>query len=174
MATFSLNAWVLVLWTVLLAGVVGGKVLLAGSLRLRFSYLMALAYLAIGLLVFALPSAVPEAVVIESVRQICLWCLPLMLVAVFALATGRVQTADSEVPDLVNSLLLVLLLSVLVLGSRIYLPWCKACLHWPDFWPCWAGYGARISAFLACRACFRVTWHQSACRLRSGYRHWPI
>ena len=28
MATFSLNAWVLVLWTVLLAGVVGGKVLL--------------------------------------------------------------------------------------------------------------------------------------------------
>ena len=114
MATFSLNAWVLVLWTVLLAGVVGGKVLLAGSLRLRFSYLMALAYLAIGLLVFALPSAVPEAVVIESVRQICLWCLPLMLVVVFALATGRVQTADSEVLDLVNSLLLVLLLSVLV------------------------------------------------------------
>lgn len=117
MATFSLNAWVLVLWTVLLAGVVGGKVLLAGSLRLRFSYLMALAYLAIGLLVFALPSAVPEAVVIESVRQICLWCLPLMLVVVFALATGRVQTADSEVLDLVNSLLLVLLLSVLVLGT---------------------------------------------------------
>ena len=93
------------------------RVFLDGSLRLRLSYLLAAAFLVVELLVFALPRAVPEAVVIDSVRLAGIWCLPLMLVTVLGLSTGRVQTSDSEVLDLINSLLLVLLLSVLVLGT---------------------------------------------------------
>lgn len=117
LATLMLNGWLLLFWLILLAGVVGGKVLLAGSVRLRLGYLAALAYLIIVLLVLAVPAAMPDAVVVPLVRRSAMAVLLVLLLAIVFLPPRLATAAETEVLDLVNSVIVVLLLSVLVLGT---------------------------------------------------------
>lgn len=48
--TLTFDGWLVVVWTMMLAATVGGRVLLAGSARLRLAYLVALGFLVLTLL----------------------------------------------------------------------------------------------------------------------------
>ena len=54
--------WLLILWTVLLAALLGGRVIMVAHRPTRLFYLLAFAYLLAALLVFLVPQVVPEAV----------------------------------------------------------------------------------------------------------------
>lgn len=117
LATWALDAWLLMLWIMLLAGVVGGRVLLVGSGRTRMAYLVALAFLVITLLLLAVPRAVAAAVVPDALQWLGRNGLPLLLLAVFFLPRSDVTAVSTEVVDLINSVVVFLLLAALVLGS---------------------------------------------------------
>ncbi len=116
-ATWALDGWLLMLWIMLLAGVVGGRVLLVGSGRTRIAYLMALAFLVITLLLLAVPLAVSAAVVPGALQWLGRSGLPVLLVLIFFLPRSDVSNVSTEVIDLINSVVVFLLLAALVLGS---------------------------------------------------------
>lgn len=118
--TISLDAWSMMIWIMLLAGVVGGKVLLRGGRASSFKYLLALAFLVLSLLLLAAPAAFAEAQLPPTVTAATLIGLPMLLFVMFALP-GRQENLPSsqgaEIVDFVNSAFVFLLLAVLVLGS---------------------------------------------------------
>lgn len=115
--TTSLDARLLMLWIMLLAGVVGGKVLLSGARAERWFYLVALAFLVLALLLLATPAAFVEAHLPDLVTSLAAFGLPLLLLAMFTLPRSNEATHVAEVVDFVNSVFVFLLLAVLVLGS---------------------------------------------------------
>ncbi len=56
-----LKGWMVALWIMMLAGIVGGKVLLYDTRAARLFYLLALAFLVVALMLLAAPLAVPQA-----------------------------------------------------------------------------------------------------------------
>ena len=56
--------WLLLIWVVVLASLLGGRVMLLGHLPTRVYYLLAFAYLLVALLVWLVPRVVPDAGVI--------------------------------------------------------------------------------------------------------------
>jgi hypothetical protein len=112
-----LKGWVLVLWIMMLAGIVGGKVLLPGARAPRLFHLMALAFLVVALLLMAAPLAAPIMKPPQSIRALASLALPMMLVVMSLLPRGGAAETGREVVDFVYSLAVFLLLAVLMLGS---------------------------------------------------------
>lgn len=112
-----LKAWMLLLWIMMLAGIVGGKVLLFGARAPRLFYLMALAFLVVALFLMAAPLAVPMAKPPGPILSVGQVGLPLLLVVMALLPAGREADSTREVVDFVYSLFVFLLLAVLMLGS---------------------------------------------------------
>jgi signal transduction histidine kinase len=115
--TVSLDARLLMLWIMLLAGVVGGKVMLSGARAERWFYLVALAFLALALLLLATPAAFAEARLPDLVISAAVFGLPFLLATMFILPRSNEATHAAEVVDFINSVFVFLLLAVLVLGS---------------------------------------------------------
>lgn len=113
-----LKGWMMVLWIMMLAGIVGGKVLLFDARTARVFYLLALAFLVMALMLMAAPQAVPQAKPPAPILWLGYGGLPLLLV-MMALLLPRGQEIDTarEVVDFVYSLFVFLLLAVLMLGS---------------------------------------------------------
>lgn len=113
-----LNAWMIVLWIALLGGIVGGKVLLFDARGTKYFYLLGLGYLVTALLFLALPAAVPAQINPQNIAAVLGQTLSPVVFLVMLLIPGR-QEPDTqpEVIDLIYSVLMVLLLGVLVLGS---------------------------------------------------------
>ncbi|MCM2289198.1 MAG: sensor histidine kinase [Sulfuritalea sp.] len=113
-----LQGWMIVLWIMMLAGIVGGKVLLFGARSARIFYLLALAFLVMALMLLAAPLAVPQAQPPLPILWLGRVGLPLLLL-VMAMLLPRSQEIDTarEVVDFVYSLFVFLLLAVLMLGS---------------------------------------------------------
>jgi len=105
------------LWIMMLAGIVGGKVLLFGSRAPRFFYLMALGFLVALLLLMAAPLAMPIAKPPLLILQLGYVGLPLMLAVMALLPQGRETGEGREVIDFLHSLFVFLLLAVLMLGT---------------------------------------------------------
>lgn len=116
-AAIEINGWLLMLWILMLAGIVGGKVLLLGAPVTRLFHLFALGFLVLALLVLATPLALPAASLPAAVVNATRIVLPLLLVVMLMLPQGNLQMQQVEVIDFVNSLFVFLLLAVLVLGS---------------------------------------------------------
>ena len=116
-ASAFLTGWLLSVWIMMLAGIVGGKVLLFGARSSRLFFLLALAFLVLALLLLAAPLTLPIAQLPELIVRVAYICLPLMLVAMLALPWGREEDPAHEVVDFVYSLFVFLLLAVLMLGS---------------------------------------------------------
>ena len=112
-----LKAWVLLLWIMMLAGIVGGKVPLVGARSPRLFYLMALGFLVVALFLMAAPLAVPMAKPPGPILSVGYVGLPLLLAAMIMLPLEREVDSTREVVDFVYSLLVFLLLTVLMLGS---------------------------------------------------------
>lgn len=116
--TFSLNDWLLVTWITLLGGIVGGKVLLFESHGAKLFYLLALAYLVAALLFLALPAAAPSQINPNNPATLLgQWVLPFVFPAMLLIPKHEESDSQPEVVDFLYSVLMVLLLGVLVLGS---------------------------------------------------------
>ena len=112
-----LKGWIIALWIMMLAGIVGGKVLLFGARSPRLFYLLALAFLVVALVLMAAPLAVPIAKPPEQILWIGYLGLPLVLAVMTLLPQGLETDSTREVVDFVYSLFVFLLLAVLMLGS---------------------------------------------------------
>jgi hypothetical protein len=112
-----LKGWMIALWIMMLAGIVGGKVLLFGARTPRLFYLLALGFLVASLLLMAAPLAVPIVKPPQAVVLLGYAGLPLVLVVMALLPQGRESDEGGEVVDFVYSLFLFLLLAVLMLGT---------------------------------------------------------
>jgi len=112
-----LKGWMIALWIMMLAGIVGGKVLLFGARSPRLFYLLALGYLVAALFLMAAPLAVPIMKPPGLILFLGHAGLPLVLVAMVLLPQVRESDDGREVVDFVYSLFVFLLLAVLMLGS---------------------------------------------------------
>ncbi len=116
-STWVLTWWLLAIWVMMMAGVVGGKVLLFGARSARLFYLMALGFLVTALLLQVAPAAVPAAQVPPQILWLAYVGLPLTLVVMGFLPRSTEHDGTGEVVDFVYSLFVFLLLAVLMLGS---------------------------------------------------------
>ena len=112
-----LQGWMIVVWIMILAGIVGGKVLLFGARASRLFYLLALAFLVVALLLMAAPLAVAQAKPPQAILWLGRAGLPLILVTMALLPRGQEAETTREVVDFVYSLFVFLLLAVVMLGS---------------------------------------------------------
>lgn len=112
-----LKGWMIALWIMMLAGLIGGKVLLFGARAPRLFYLLALGYLVAALLLMAAPLAVPIIRPTMAMLLLGYGGLPLVLIVMALLPQGRQVEDGREVVDFVYSLFVFLLLAVLMLGT---------------------------------------------------------
>lgn len=115
--------WLLIAWVIMLAALLGGRVLLLGHRPTRIFYLLAFAYLLCALLVWLVPRAVPDPALIgPSLDSLFAWGAPLIFVAMALLPRPReIRMLKAGMVDFFYSLLIFLLISVLVLGSLAFM-----------------------------------------------------
>lgn len=115
--------WLLIIWVILLAALVGGRVMFVDHRPTRIFYLIAFAYLLAALLLWLVPKVVANAAPVgPSLNREFAWGMPAFLCVMTLLPLSR----DSDRPggamvDLFYSLLIFLLIAVLVLGSLAFM-----------------------------------------------------
>lgn len=119
---YYLNWGILLIWTMLLAGVVGGKVFMFPDRWERIFHLSALGYLVATVLVLILPAAL-KSLGLEGRDLVKLmnYLGPLILVsmAMFPVRQGASEER-AEIVDFIYGMFVFLLLAVIVLGSLTY------------------------------------------------------
>lgn len=119
---YFLNWGVLLIWTLLLAGVVGGKVFMFPDRWERLFYLMALGYLVLAVLALILPAALlPFNLAEPALTRLVTYVAPalLVLMAVLPMRPGLAEER-AEIVDFVHGVFVLLLLAVIVLGSLCF------------------------------------------------------
>ncbi len=119
---YFLNWAMLLVWTILLAGVVGGKVFMFPDRWERIFHLAALGYLVMAVLMLILPAAVKPLDLTEPVlAKLVLYMAPLILVLMAVLPARRGFAEErAEIVDFIYGVFVMLLLAVIVLGSLSY------------------------------------------------------
>jgi hypothetical protein len=117
LAGIYLKGWMITLWIMMLAGIVGGKVLLYDTRAARLFYLLALAFLVVALTLLAAPLTVPQAKPPIEIVWLGHASLVFLLLVMALLPQGQEVDSAREVVDFVYSLFIFLLLTVLMLGS---------------------------------------------------------
>lgn len=119
---YFLNWAMLLIWTILLAGVVGGKVFMFPDRWERIFHLAALGYLVLAVLMLILPAAVKPLDLAEPVLvSLALYVAPLILVLMAVLPAKQGFAEErAEIVDFIYGVFVVLLLAVIVLGSLSY------------------------------------------------------
>ena len=108
----------MMLWSMLLAGIIGGKIFVLGTRWNRIFHLAALAYLIAALLIFLLPGLLPATVAVSlPLDRLARFGLPMIFVLMLALPAERNVQERPEMIDFAYSVFFFLLLAVLVLGS---------------------------------------------------------
>ena len=115
-----LNWWMLGLWVVVLAGIVGGKVFLFQARWLRVFYLTVFSYLVALLLLWIVPSGFPNTRPDEVMHLLVVYGLPLLFLAMAAIPVES-DTAEPQVVDFFYASMIFLLLVALVLGSFAFM-----------------------------------------------------
>jgi signal transduction histidine kinase len=115
-----LNWWMLGLWVVVLAGIVGGKVFLFQARWLRVFYLTVFSYLVALLLLWVVPSGFPNTRPDEVMHLLALYGLPLLFLVMAAIPVES-DTAEPQVVDFFYASMIFLLLVALVLGSFAFM-----------------------------------------------------
>jgi signal transduction histidine kinase len=116
-----LNWWLLALWCVVLAGLVGGRVFLHQARWQRRFYLLVFAYLVALLVVVVLPQIAPRNEVDPAIRFYAAWGLP-ALFALMALTPAEPDPPEAvQVIDYFYSVFLMLMLAVVILGSFAFM-----------------------------------------------------
>ena len=116
-----LNAWLLVFWVCVLAGVVGGKVFLHQERWQRRYYMLVLLYLLALLAVELLPGIAPRQEIIGEVRLAAQYGLPVLFVVMMLLPTEPEPAEAPQAIDFLYSVFLMLLLGLVILGSFTFM-----------------------------------------------------
>ena len=116
-----LNAWLLVFWVCVLAGLIGGKVFLHQARWQRRYYLLVLVYLLALLAIVILPEIAPRKTTSPEMRMVAEYVLPILFV-VMALIPAEPDPPESpQVIDFFYSIFLMLVLGVVILGSFTFM-----------------------------------------------------
>ncbi|MBI5860565.1 MAG: sensor histidine kinase [Rhodocyclales bacterium] len=114
----SLQGWMLVIWIMTMAAIIGGRVPLFGERLVRVAYQLVFAFLLLALLLIAVPAILPITKVPEHITQIGYAGLLFMILAVIPLLLqAGIQNHVEDVVDFISSLLVFLLLATLILGT---------------------------------------------------------
>jgi hypothetical protein len=115
--------WLLILWVVMLAALLGGRVMMLGHLPTRIFYLLAFAYLVGALLIWLVPRVVPATALSgPSLDSQFALIAPLIFLAMVLMPRPReVRLPSGGKVDFFYSLFIFLLISVLVLGSLAFM-----------------------------------------------------
>jgi len=116
-----LNWWLLAVWVVVLAGLVGGKVYLHQARWQRRFYLLVLLYLLALLAVVILPEIAPRR---EVTPEIALWAqygLPVLFAAMALIPTEPDPPEVPQVIDFFYSVFVMLVLVAVILGSFTFM-----------------------------------------------------
>lgn len=116
-----LNAWLLVFWVCVLAGLVGGKVFLHQARWQRRFYLMVLFYLMALLAIVILPEISPRKEITPELRQAAEYLLPMLFLAMALLPAEPEPMEAPQVIDFFYSIFLMLVLGVVILGSFTFM-----------------------------------------------------
>jgi signal transduction histidine kinase len=116
-----LNGWLLAVWVIALAGIVGGVSYQQYARWQRRAYLLVFAYLLALLVVIILPEIAPRREMSPEIREIAEYGLPLLIVAVMLVPVESDTAQAFQLIDFFYSLFLVLLLTVIVLGSFTFM-----------------------------------------------------
>ncbi len=115
--------WLLIVWVVMLAALVGGRVMFIDHRPTRVFYLAAFAYLLAAVLFELVPRAVPDTTQLgPSLDREFAWGMPVVLLLMTLLPFSRASDRPSGgMIDLFYSLFIFLLIAVLVLGSLAFM-----------------------------------------------------
>ena len=116
-----LNWWLLAVWSVVLAGLVGGRVFLHQARWQRRFYLMVFAYLVALLVVVVLPQIAPRNEIDPAIRALAAWGLPALFVLMALTPAESDPPEAAQVIDYFYSIFLMLMLGVVVLGSFAFM-----------------------------------------------------
>ena len=120
-ALFWLNWWMLAFWVSGLFAVLGGRVFAFQSALQRIRYLLAMAYLMAVLLVWLVPHLFELTATTETSKQLMEWVLPMLLLGMLFVPYEAERLKKTVSVDLIYSILLFLLLTLLVLGSLTFM-----------------------------------------------------
>lgn len=115
--------WLLIFWCLLLAALVGGRVMFIEHRPTRVFYLLAFSYLLLALLLWLVPRVSPNGLrVDEALETLFLWGAPFVLLVMTWLPDDPERGASGPaVVDFFYSLFIFLLLTVLMLGSLAFM-----------------------------------------------------
>ena len=120
-AVLWLNWWLLAVWTVVVAGLVGGKVFLHQARWQRRYYFLVLVYLLALLAVIVLPEIAPRNEIGPEIRGYAAWGLPVLFV-LMALTPAEADPPETpQVIDYFYSIFVMLVLGVVILGSFAFM-----------------------------------------------------
>ena len=120
-AMLWLNAWLLVFWVCVLAGLVGGKVFLHHARWQRRYYLVVLVYLLALLATVILPAIAPRQEVSPETRAAAEYVLPFLFVLMALLPSEPEPSEAPQVIDFFYSIFLMLVLGMVILGSFTFM-----------------------------------------------------
>jgi len=120
-AVLWLNWWLLAVWTMMLAGLVGGRVFLHQARWQRRFYLLVFVYLLALLVVIVLPEIAPRREVDPEVRGYAAWGLPALFVLMALIPVEADPPETAQVIDYFYSVFLMLMLGVVILGSFAFM-----------------------------------------------------
>lgn len=117
------SAWLLIFWVMVLASLLGGRVMMLGHRPTRIFYLLAFAYLLGALLVWLMPKVVPNPAAIgPSLETPFAWGAPLVFVVMLLMPAPReIRLPGRGMVDFFYSLFILLLISVVMLGSLAFM-----------------------------------------------------
>jgi hypothetical protein len=118
---FHWNWWLMLLWLGLLAGVVGGKVILFQTRWLRYFYLTVLLYLVALMLTWVFPQLLPKISRTQEVRLLAQYALPGFFLVMLALPIETDQGETPQAVDFLYSAFLFMIIALLLLGSFAFM-----------------------------------------------------
>ena len=115
--------WFLILWVVVLASLLGGRVMMLGHWPTRVFYLAAFAYLLAALLVWLMPKVVPDPALIGPSLEtpFALGAPFLFLIMLLIPSPREIRLPSRGMVDFFYSLFILLLISVVMLGSLAFM-----------------------------------------------------
>jgi len=116
-----LNGWLLALWTVILGGLVGGKVFLHQARWQRRFYLLMFVYLLALLVLIVLPQIAPRNEIDSAIHGYAAWGLPMLFIAMALIPTEADPVESAQVIDFFYSVFLMLMLGVVILGCFAFM-----------------------------------------------------
>jgi len=116
-----LNGWLLAAWVIALAGIVGSAGYQRSARWQRRAYLLVFAYLIALLAIIILPEIAPRRELSPEIREMAEYGLPVFIVVVMLLPAEDDRGQSLQLIDFFYSLFLVLLLTVIVLGSFAFM-----------------------------------------------------